>query len=185
MTFFLPFDVAVLGTLAAHQSYGWVLVAIGVSELGRATIVALMTVGITLYLLLKRHFAYAQGLLLTVATSGIATLLLKGLIARPRPPEQYQAYHEVWYAFPSAHAALAVALYGFLAVITYRSCSSRATRLFALGGLFSLMLLIGFSRLYLGVHYLSDVLGGYLLGTLCVWLGTWTTRALERGSISS
>lgn len=180
MNFLMPFDMLVLTTLAAHQTYDWVIAGIIVSELGRATTVLLLTLALALYLGLHKRFALAQGLVLAVATSGIVTFLLKGFIARPRPPEQYWAYHEVWYAFPSEHAALSAALYGFAAYIALQFISGRLRRKLLIIGATTLVLLIGFTRLYLGVHYLSDVLGGYAVGLASIWLGVWASRSLSR-----
>ncbi len=185
MTFLLPFDWTVLIALTSHQTYGWIIAAIIVSELGRATTIALLTLALALYLGLKRHFILMQGLVLAVATSGIMTFLLKGAVARPRPPMQYWAYHEIWWSFPSAHSALSMAFYGFVAYIALRTTHSKSLRILALTFAAALILIIGFTRLYLGVHYLSDVLGGYLLGATCVWLGIWAARSLERGSMSA
>lgn len=171
-------DMLVLTHLAALQKMPWISVAIWVSELGRATTVYLCVAALALVLLLKRRFALAQGIILSVATSGIATLILKGLIARPRPPKTYWAYHEVWYSFPSAHAALVVALYGFLAFMVWRMACSRAMRYLAITTAIALILAIGFTRIYLGVHYLSDIFAGYVLGSACLYLGIWATRTL-------
>ncbi|CCH03520.1 phosphoesterase, PA-phosphatase related (plasmid) [Fibrella aestuarina BUZ 2] len=83
-------------------------------------------------------------------------------------PLQVAYYPETGYSFPSGHSATAMILYGLLAYWLIRGHHSRWSRagigIVAVG----LILMVGFSRIYLGVHFLSDVLGGYLLG-LC-WL---------------
>ncbi len=99
-----------------------------------------------------------------------------------RPPESFFAYLETGYSFPSAHAAMSFACYGFIVYLVWRSATSQSFRTIAVLGLSVLIGAIGFSRLYLGVHYLSDVVGGYALGAACVWLAIWTTRILGRRS---
>ena len=164
-------DANTLQTLYAMRDPLTVQSLIWVSELGRATTVYGLAAVITLVLILKRHYAYAVGLAASVAASGLAILVLKGLVERARPPAVYQAYVEAWYSFPSAHATLAAALYGFLIYVVWRITPSSALRFAALGIGVVIVGAIAISRLYLGVHYLSDVVVGLLLGVVCVWLG--------------
>ncbi len=175
----------VLQTLYALREPHWVLAGIYVSEFGEWYTVGGIAVILALWLSLRERFSLAQGVLLAVVTSGIATFILKGLIARPRPPKEFWAYGELWYSFPSAHAAISLALYGFILYIVWRTAAAKRTRLIVAFIMAVLILLIGFSRLYLGVHYLSDVLAGYLLGSACVWLGVWSERILRHGKITS
>ncbi|MBU2632227.1 LssY C-terminal domain-containing protein [Patescibacteria group bacterium] len=88
---------------------------------------------------------------------------------RARPDAAY--YIESTYGFPSGHATISVVFYGFLTYVFWRSIKKWGRKLnFLLLGT-SVILLIGLSRLYLGVHYLSDVSGGYLLGLLWLIIG--------------
>lgn len=169
-------DTLTLSALYAMRDAHWVLVNIWISEFGRAATVTLLGSAFVLGLLLWRHTALAQGMFLTLATSGLAVFFLKGFIARERPAQMYWAYHETWYSFPSAHATLAMALYGFSLYVVFCLTRSRLVRFLALLLMPVLILAVGFSRLYLGVHYPSDVLVGFLLGGMCVWLGVWITR---------
>ena len=77
-------------------------------------------------------------------------------------------YVERSFSFPSGHATLAAAFYGFLAYAIVRDAPARGQRAGVAGALLMLVVAIGLSRMYLGVHFLSDVLGGYLLGL--TWL---------------
>ena len=91
----------------------------------------------------------------------------KRTFVRARPLE-VGYYHETGYSFPSGHSATAMALYGLLGYwFIRRSHRKRNQVLIGLGAV-GMILLVGFSRIYLGVHFLSDVLGGYLVG-IC-WL---------------
>jgi len=77
-------------------------------------------------------------------------------------------YVETSYSFPSGHATIAVAFYGFLIYVVWRNTKSWTYKINLLFAGLVIIAAIGFSRLYLGVHFLSDVLSGYLLGLL--WL---------------
>lgn len=172
-----------LQALYAIRDPHWVWAAIVISEFGEWYTTAGLALALALLLALRERFALAQGLLLSVVTSALGTFFLKSIIARPRPPVHFWAYTEYWYSFPSAHAAMSLALYGFMAYIALRLGTKRTSRI-ALAAATLLVLCIGFTRLYLGVHYPSDILGGYLLGAACVWLGIWTEQILSRGKIS-
>ena len=104
----------------------------------------------------------AQGMVLSVASAETLSYALKFLVARPRP--LHALIPQSTASFPSGHAVIAVSLYGFLAWSVWsRAKTDKGKRAAVFGGTL-LAFLIGFSRLYLGVHYLSDVLAGYLIG---------------------
>ena len=78
-------------------------------------------------------------------------------------------YTELSWSFPSGHAILAVSLYGFLFYFFWKNLKKQPHKVAALFFCLLIIIAVGFSRLYLGAHYLSDVLAGYLVGM--VWLG--------------
>ena len=174
----------VLQALYAARETHVVLVSIYVSELGEWYTTLGIAVILALRLAMREKFATAQAILLSVVTSSIATLILKSVIARPRPPQEFWAYGETWYSFPSAHAAMSLALYGFIAYIAWRTPARKSVRRIVTSLMIALILTIGFTRLYLGVHYLSDVVAGYLLGGACLWLGIWSERILKHDKIA-
>jgi len=108
--------------------------------------------------------------LVTICGGGIFSLFGKVAFHRQRP-SGIAVFTETSFSFPSGHATIATALYGFLVYFLWRQTDSWRTKLniFFTGSVF--ILAIGFSRLYLGVHFLSDVLGGYLLGLLWLNIG--------------
>jgi undecaprenyl-diphosphatase len=132
-----------------------------------------------------------SAVLLVVSTGGsiVLTTVLKGVFQRTRPELFDSGYQASFYSFPSGHATVAVGFYGMLTVIlAYRLRD--AARWAVVGCGLLLVLLIGFSRLYLGVHYPTDVLAGYLsalLWLVCVggvyalWLSVRGLRAAESG----
>lgn len=110
-----------------------------------------------------------SAVLLTVSTAGglVLTTVLKSVFQRARPELVDSGYTATFYSFPSGHATVAVGFYGMLTVIlAYHLRGFARWTVVAIGVL--LVLLIGFSRLYLGVHYPTDVLAGFLAAPLWV-----------------
>ncbi len=176
-------DTRVLEALYAARDPNLVQAFMWATTLGSAWIIYAVAACIALMLVHRRMYAYAVGLLVSVASAGIMILILKGLIERARPPVELQAYLESWHSFPSAHAALSVGLYGFLALLAWRLVRHQTARYIALFTFVGVALLISFSRMYLGVHYASDMLAGVALGTACVWLG-WKYATIVRNGNS-
>lgn len=104
----------------------------------------------------------------TVLISGIGNISLKYLFNRPRPAVEHlvAAKHS---SFPSGHAMGSMLFYGTLIFLAYKYIDNKAMRLVIQIALGIVILLIGISRIYLGVHYPTDILGGFLLG------GCWLT----------
>jgi len=96
------------------------------------------------------------------ATQAIVTLV-KVIVERARPDSAEALSHAGGYAFPSGHSATAVVVYGALALIAARRGGARA-RAAAIVAAVALAGLVGITRVYLGVHFPSDVLAGWLLG---------------------
>jgi undecaprenyl-diphosphatase len=129
--------------------------------------------------------------LLVVSTGGsiVLTTVLKFVVGRARPEIVDSGYQASFYSFPSGHATVAVGFYGMLTVILAYRLRGRARWAVALSGVL-VVLLVGFSRLYLGVHYPTDILAGYLAallwlvcvgGVYALWLSVRGLRAAEFG----
>ncbi len=120
------------------------------------------------YVFYRRNLKVSAGLLLvSVPGAAILGIALKFFYQRPRPELFDLGYYASLYSFPSGHAVVAVSFYGLLTLlITRRLEGWRRWTVGATGTVF--VLLIGFSRLYLGVHYPSDILAGYLTAALWV-----------------
>ena len=114
-----------------------------------------------LWLAARQRYNAAVHWLAAALVTSLLTYLLKHLIGVPRPQALYEGLST--YAFPSHHASLSVAVYGFLAVLIARELDPTRRWLPYVGAAL-LIIPIGFSRLYLGAHWLSDVLGGLALG---------------------
>jgi len=119
----------------------------------------------------------------TVAGSVGLTIVLKEVLGRPRPPLTQALAATDGYAFPSAHAATAAAALGVLAYLGAARLRSWAAQVAAWAGAATLTALVGISRVYLGVHWTTDVIGGWTIGVL--WLAVvvtgWTVFTRDRG----
>jgi undecaprenyl-diphosphatase len=158
------FDDAVLRWIGAHQ-VPWIAdAALKVTALASGTTIA-MTVGIAaMFLWLTRHRHSAALLLITAATEVVINGLLKVLFGRPRPHIFTWGQHVVTSSFPSGHSMTAAAVYGTVAYLAARLQRRRVSRVLTLLAAGVVILLIGASRMYLGVHYPSDVAGGFAMG---------------------
>ena len=131
-----------------------------------------LAAAVSALLWINQRRAYLPGLWLTLIGNQLTVTLLKILFARPRPG--LAIYVETSGSFPSGHSAVSVAFCGFLAFVAVRerlippSLALLAAALVA--GL------IGFSRMVLGEHYLSDVCAGYLVGAVWALIGIWLTN---------
>lgn len=92
----------------------------------------------------------------------ILNQLLKGILQRPRPTE-FRIIEETGYSFPSGHSMVSMAFYGYLIYLIYKFVKNKYIKWSLIILLSILICTIGVSRIYLGVHYTSDVLGGFLI----------------------
>ena len=97
--------------------------------------------------------------------------LIKHLVARPRP-DGFRLVAESGYSFPSAHSMVAMAFFGLMVWMIWHYGRSRSIRWIGTVGFSLVIVLIGFSRIYLGVHYASDVIGGFCISL--AWLAVFT-----------
>jgi undecaprenyl-diphosphatase len=140
-----------------------------ITHLGGVGVVAPLGAAVVLLLAWRRHIVLAFGVV--VATGGVAliTAVAKLLVARSRPPIRLQLVSAHGAAFPSGHSAESVVCYGVLAWIVSQLSPSRAVRVSAWVAAAVIALAVGISRLYLGVHWASDVVSGWFVGI--AWLG--------------
>jgi len=126
-------------------------------------------IGVATYALTRYgRWIDAAGLVLAGLGAGLLNLLLKGIFERARPDLFDGPLHLTSYSFPSGHAMGSIAVYGMLAFVGARLTNHGLLR-FAIALVAALtVFFIGLSRIYFGVHYPTDVIGGYLAGA--TWL---------------
>lgn len=127
---------------------------------------ALIVAGWELY---RRH--YARSLVMAASLIVMPTFfLIKELIQRARPVSDFVAQHGLHdYSFPSGHSAGSMAIYGMILVVAYSHLTGRI-RIAIVAACTLIIILVGLTRVYLGAHFPSDVLGGWLLGLTIISL---------------
>ena len=155
-----------------------------ITSLGSFTVLGLLLSAVIGYLLLSRKSTSALLVLVAVLGGVALNSLLKFEFARSRPDLFIPAARVFTASFPSGHAALSAITYMTLAALLSRTIQSRLLRHYFVGVAVTLTFLIGLSRVYLGVHYPTDVLAGWTIGS--AWaLGSWTimTRLQSQGVV--
>jgi len=169
-------DPRVTSLVVAHR-VGWLNAPMEIlTWLGsNAVLIPVVVVVGGLFLLRRRDWRPLA--LLAAALGGAVALydIVKPLVGRPRPPSSIWIGHYGGAAFPSGHATAAVAFYATLALILSTG-ASHGRRALAWSGAALVVLVVGASRVYLGAHWLTDVLGGYALGA--TWVAVLVTIAL-------
>ncbi len=130
-----------------------------ITNLGGAIFLVVLT--ITLFILIKNKkigVSIFSNLVIITALNQ----LLKRILQRPRPTE-YRIIEETGYSFPSGHSMVSMAFYGYLIYLIYKYVKNKYIKWISITLLSILICSIGISRIYLGVHYTSDVLGGFLI----------------------
>jgi len=156
-------DVGVRGWVHAHQWPALTAFAQGLSIIASVNPLVCISVAAALYLLYRKRYMVTLPVLIAPALGVIAYVTLKNAFERARPSELATAL-EGTYAFPSAHATSSAAICGTLAYVFWREHLVNDAVALLLGLL--LPLLVGLSRIYLDVHWTTDVLGGWSAGLL-------------------
>jgi len=146
-----------------------------ITAFGSIEAIALLGLFVAADLAWRRRWLSLVTWLVAVGGSAVLSQLLKGLFARPRPFFEHPLLIETSYSFPSGHAMESLVVYGMLAYFAVLALESWRARTAVVFGIALLVLLIGLSRMYLGVHYFSDVVAGYAAGG--VWLSALITGA--------
>ncbi len=155
-------------------------VARDVTALGGYAVLTLLVAAVIGYLLMARH--YPAALLVLSATLGglLLSFLLKGVYARPRPDLVPHLTYVTSSSFPSGHAMLSAVVYLTLGAMLARLVEGWWAKLYFVAVALILTLLVGVSRVYLGVHYPSDVLAGWSAGLAWAVLCWLAARQLQR-----
>jgi len=164
-----PLDDAVMRWIGQHQYRALQSVMLEITALGTGTVVAMIVFVAGTFLWLNKHKHSAA--LLIVATLGglVLDALLKIGFNRPRPQIFTWGTHAVSSSFPSGHAMSSIIVYGTVAYLAARLQHNFASRVATMVLAAVIIIAIASSRLYLGVHYPSDVLAGLIIGL--AWAG--------------
>ena len=146
------------------------------TTLGTGVGLGLMVLPIAIALALRNRWRWAAFLVVTAAGGGLLNHALKEVFARTRPDAAAALWRSTSYAFPSGHAMGSFVVFGALVYLVMRAASSWRVRSAAVALALCLVGVISLSRLYLGVHWFSDIVAGVSAGV--VWLAT-TTAAYE------
>jgi undecaprenyl-diphosphatase len=162
------FDLTLLNWLQAHHGPASDQIFRAISALGSPLVLITLALGVALFLGISKEGLLLEGWLLAFLGGALLNNVLKSVIHRPRPYAASASLSHSW-SFPSGHAMVSLIAYGMLTyLLMILGHRSRRARLAIVGCATLLVLAIGFSRLYLGAHYFSDVVGGYAAGML--WL---------------
>ena len=146
------------------------------------TALSVITLLIAVYLLYKRYKNYALLLVGTMLGDVVIVTILKRLIDATRPLNGI--IQETGFSFPSGHATAAVVFLGLLTYFIWQHFKSRNWRMLSVVFLVSISLLVGFSRIYLNVHWFSDVVGAYSLGVFWLTFCVLTFRLRNANKVS-
>ena len=164
---FVQVDLRIANLLALLRNPTLVRVFTAITTLGHWRVVIILSVAASALLALRGRVHYLPGLWLAFFGNQVTVALLKLAFARPRP--DVAVYAENSFSFPSGHAASSAAFCGVMTYILVRERWGPGLLAAMIG--VTLAALIGLSRLFLGEHFLSDVLNGYLVGGLWAMLG--------------
>ncbi len=160
-------DVTVANWMLAHVTERGAVVATWVSWLGDTALSGLLATAVVL-LFLHRYPASAVTVALTTIGGMLLVTWLKPIFHRPRPDYAVELLAGSSWSFPSGHSMASIVGYGIVAYFRIGLERRRWRRRVIFATVCLMILLVGYSRLYLGVHYFSDVIGGFVAGAL--WL---------------
>jgi undecaprenyl-diphosphatase len=166
-------DEPVWQWMVDHRSPALTTAAIFVTEIGSTVSMTVIAIATIIFLLIKRRRGDALLVGVVAAGAGLLVTVGKATVGRQRPPADYRLVTETNESFPSGHALASAAILGVVLVVLLPSVRSRVARIWILIGVGLFVLAIGLSRLYLGVHWATDVLGGWVTGL--AWLALCLT----------
>ncbi|MEO5691456.1 MAG: phosphatase PAP2 family protein [Candidatus Saccharimonadales bacterium] len=174
------FDEAILRAINAYQSPTLDTIVTATTDLGYVWWVGIFTIIALIVCIKKKQYLSALIVIVGIVGSASINLLLKGMFQRDRPQLWERLVTENSFSFPSGHAMASASLAAVIVVLLWPT----RWRWYAVAGGVCYMLYIGFTRMYLGVHYPTDVAAGWLVAIAWVALSTIIIKriALRRQS---
>lgn len=131
----------------------------------------------------KTRVAYGVPVSIAAVTSSVLYKGMKWIFARPRPGIEFRLIEESGLSFPSGHSMTSLVFYGLLLILLLQGQARKKTAYGLTAFFCCLIFLIGCSRIYLGVHYPTDVLGGFCLGSALLFFFLWSYGRAYKTSI--
>lgn len=157
----------VYSTLSEYINPVFTVIVKIITNIGGPVIITIIC--LVLLLLHATRKKYGVPVFVTVVTSFLLNYILKNIFLRPRP-DVLRLVTETSYSFPSGHSMVNASLYTILVLLLLKNSSKKGKTVILSISFVILFLLIGISRIYLGVHYLGDVLAGWILGVLVAFV---------------
>jgi undecaprenyl-diphosphatase len=157
--------------------------AADLTSLGGISVLSLFALAAVGFLLISRKWLSATLLVVGLAGGVMLSEGLKALFERARPPAQYQMVETLNASFPSGHALLSTVFYLTLGVMLTNAFPQRRLKAYALVVAVTIAVLIGLTRIYLGAHWASDVVGGWCVGVawaMALWLAAHAIQRVQR-----
>lgn len=175
------FDPSVSTAVAAHRTPLLTTLAEAVTTIGSEVSIGVLAALTLLWLVLRRRQLGSAVIFATsMASTGVLTIGLKHLVGRVRPPASLvMGPVDTSFAFPSGHTLFSTVFFGLLAGLVLLHTSSRSARVGAVTLWAVASAAVGLSRVYLGYHWLTDVLAGWTLGILVLALAAASVAALR------
>ena len=175
------FDLGLAECLRASATPASTSLWMIITRWGSLPVLGAIGIAVALLVLVRGPRLLLTAWVAALAGGFLLNLLLKQLFQRPRPAGAVGILHEPSWSFPSGHAMMSLVAYGMIAYLIAQATSRRLLQLTSVFIAAIMAVAIGASRLYLGVHYLSDVAAGYAAGLL--WLAICMTAVeLRRAS---
>ena len=172
-------DHAIEAFVVVHRTPFLSSIFTSLTNFGDARIITVLSIAVALVFWRHKLLSEKAGFALALFGSLLSSYVIKIIVQRPRPPIADHLIQINDFSFPSMHAAVSVAVYGYLAYAIFKHLHPTHHRMPVIIFLSIFAALIGISRIYLGVHYLSDVLVGYIFGAIWLALGIWLSRTLS------
>lgn len=138
-------------------------IAIFFTFLGEKTFLIALAVILIIFSFIFKRKNYGIQIAINLPLAALVNFIIKSIVRRPRPTE-YRIIDQSGYSFPSGHSMVSMAFYGFLIYLVFKHIKNKYIKIPIIILLVAIIPCVGISRIYLGVHYTSDVLAGFLLG---------------------
>lgn len=172
-------DPGAVAWMGAHHAAGMNVLMIWTSLLGGPAATSVYAALVAAAYAMRRRFTAAAAIAALVYGGVLLNFSLKLVLERARPIVEAPLVTLPTYSFPSGHAAASTIFGGLICVVTWRSSTSRTRRSIIAAAIALLVAMVWTSRVYLGLHYPTDIIAGAAEG--CIWLLLWLRASDRRG----